>query len=107
LKNRGIKIWSGNGSKDFLERVGLGHRDEVRSIHTIRIPNATSQGDLGPIYGWQWRHYGARYVDMHTDYTGQGFDQLKNVIDTIKNNPNDRRIILTAWNPSGESNSIL
>jgi thymidylate synthase len=37
---------------------------------------------------------------MHADYTGQGFDQLLDVIDKIKNNPNDRRIIISAWNPS-------
>lgn len=41
-----------------------------------------------------------RYTDMHADYSGQGFDQLLDVIDKIKNNPNDRRIILSAWNPS-------
>jgi hypothetical protein len=37
---------------------------------------------------------------MHADYTGQGFDQLSDVIDKIKNRPDDRRIILSAWNPS-------
>ena len=37
---------------------------------------------------------------MHADYTGQGFDQLLDVINKIKNNPDDRRIILSAWNPS-------
>lgn len=37
---------------------------------------------------------------MHADYTGQGFDQLLDIIDKIKNNPNDRRIVLSAWNPS-------
>ena len=37
---------------------------------------------------------------MHADYTGQGFDQLMDVIGKIKNNPDDRRIILSAWNPS-------
>lgn len=37
---------------------------------------------------------------MHADYTGQGFDQLLDVIDKIKNRPDDRRIILSAWNPS-------
>ncbi|KAD6454252.1 hypothetical protein E3N88_08958 [Mikania micrantha] len=58
------------------------------------------EGDLGPVYGFQWRHFGARYTDMHADYTGQGFDQLLDVIDKIKNNPDDRRIILSAWNPS-------
>lgn len=37
---------------------------------------------------------------MHTDYTGKGFDQLLDVINKIKKNPDDRRIILSAWNPS-------
>ncbi|KAG7010921.1 Bifunctional dihydrofolate reductase-thymidylate synthase 2, partial [Cucurbita argyrosperma subsp. argyrosperma] len=41
-----------------------------------------------------------RYTDMHADYTGQGFDQLLDVINKIKNNPDDRRIVLSAWNPS-------
>lgn len=60
-------------------------------------------GDLGPVYGFQWRHFGAKYVDMHTDYTGQGVDQLAQVIETIKTRPDDRRIILSAWNPVGMS----
>ena len=57
-------------------------------------------GDLGPVYGFQWRHFGAKYVDMHTDYTGQGVDQLAECIEKIKNNPEDRRIIMSAWNPA-------
>lgn len=59
-------------------------------------------GDLGPVYGFQWRHFGAEYVDMHADYSGQGVDQLAEVIRTIKTNPNDRRIIMSAWNPAGK-----
>lgn len=85
LKEKGIHIWDANGSKEFLEKSGLGHREE---------------GDLGPVYGFQWRHFGAKYVDKHTDYTGQGVDQLKEIIERIKTNPHDRRLILTAWNPS-------
>lgn len=57
------------------------------------------EGDLGPIYGFQWRHFGAKYIDMHTDYTGQGIDQLQEVINKLKSNPSDRRIIMSAWNP--------
>ena len=55
-------------------------------------------GDLGPVYGFQWRHFGAEYVDAKTDYTGQGVDQLAEVIHKLKTNPYDRRIILSAWN---------
>lgn len=65
------------------------------------------EGDLGPVYGFQWRHFGAEYKDMHTDYTGQGVDQLKNVIDTIKKNPNDRRMIMCAWNAKDISKMAL
>jgi thymidylate synthase len=85
LADKDIHIWDGNGSKEFLESRGLGHRDE---------------GDLGPVYGFQWRHFGAKYVDMHTDYTGKGVDQLQDCIDKIMNNPEDRRIIMSAWNPA-------
>lgn len=57
-------------------------------------------GDLGPVYGFQWRHFGAEYSDMHADYSGKGVDQLAQLVDTIKRNPNDRRLILSAWNPA-------
>lgn len=85
LQEKGIHIWDGNASRDYLDGLGLKDREE---------------GDLGPVYGFQWRHFGARYSNMHADYTGQGFDQLLDVIYKIKNNPDDRRIILSAWNPS-------
>ncbi|KAJ6739102.1 BIFUNCTIONAL DIHYDROFOLATE REDUCTASE-THYMIDYLATE SYNTHASE [Salix koriyanagi] len=85
LQEKGIHIWDGNASRDYLDSIGLKDREE---------------GDLGPVYGFQWRHFGARYTDMHADYTGQGFDQLLDVIDKVKNNPNDRRIIISSWNPS-------
>lgn len=84
LQDKGVHIWDGNSSREFLDKSGFSEREE---------------GDLGPVYGFQWRHFGAAYTDMHTDYSGQGVDQLQQVIDTIKNNPNDRRIIMCAWNP--------
>ena len=87
LSDKGVKIWDGNGSKEFLEKRGLGHRRE---------------GDLGPVYGFQWRHFGAEYQTCDTDYTGQGVDQLMECIRKIKEDPTDRRIILSAWNPAGE-----
>mmetsp|Transcript_29822 Transcript_29822/g.104990 ORF Transcript_29822/g.104990 Transcript_29822/m.104990 type:complete len:1011 (+) Transcript_29822:801-3833(+) len=85
LAAKDIHIWDGNGSREFLDKRGLQHREE---------------GDLGPVYGFQWRHFGAEYVDMRADYAGKGVDQLADVIKTIQEDPNSRRIILTAWNPA-------
>ncbi|MEI7765409.1 MAG: thymidylate synthase [bacterium] len=55
--------------------------------------------ELGPIYGFQWRHFNAPYDNYQTDYNGKGIDQLKKVIETLKTNPRDRRMIVSAWNP--------
>lgn len=85
LQAKNIKIWDGNASREFLDKRGLAHREV---------------GDLGPVYGFQWRHFGAAYSDMHADYSGQGVDQLAAAINTIKTNPNDRRILVSAWNPA-------
>ena len=59
--------------------------------HNVRIWNewADENGDLGPVYGHQWRNWDS-----------QGIDQIKEVIDTLKTNPNSRRMMVTAWNPS-------
>ena len=56
--------------------------------------------DLGPIYGFQWRHFNAEYVNFSTDYSNQGIDQLKKIVEKLKSDPNDRRMIVNAWNPS-------
>ncbi|CCJ28510.1 unnamed protein product [Pneumocystis jirovecii] len=85
LKKKKIHIWDANGSKEYLDSIGLTEHQE---------------GDLGPIYGFQWRHFGAKYIDCKTDYTGQGVDQLANIIEKIQTSPYDRRLILMAWNPA-------
>jgi thymidylate synthase len=56
--------------------------------------------DLGPIYGFQWRHYGSEYDGFEKDYSGEGIDQLEKLIGTLKNDPNNRRMIVSSWNPS-------
>ena len=60
--------------------------------HGVRIWNewADENGDLGPVYGHQWRSW--------PDYNGGTIDQIKNVIDMIKNHPDSRRMIVSAWN---------
>ena len=85
LQKQGVRFWDANSSREFLDKRGLTHLRE---------------GDLGPIYGFNWRHFGAVYKNCDTDYTGQGIDQLKTIIDMLKNDPFSRRIILTSWNPS-------
>ncbi|KAI0118022.1 thymidylate synthase [Hypoxylon sp. NC0597] len=92
LSEQDVKIWDGNGSREFLDNLGLTDREV---------------GDLGPVYGFQWRHFGAEYVDAKTDYTGQGYDQLADVIHKLRNNPYDRRMILSAWNPKDLKKMVL
>ena len=58
-----------------------------------------AQRDLGTIYGWEWRHFGAEYKDYQTDYTGQGVDQLKNLVHDLKAKPYSRQMLVLAWNP--------
>ncbi|GHT50917.1 thymidylate synthase [Bacteroidia bacterium] len=60
--------------------------------HGVRIWNewADATGDLGPIYGYQWRSW--------PDYAGGHIDQISEIIDTLKNNPDSRRMIVSAWN---------
>ena len=74
-------IWllSGNTNIKYL------HDNNV----TIWDEWADENGDLGPVYGHQWRNFNS-----------QGIDQIKDVIERIKKNPQDRRLIVTAWNPA-------
>ena len=62
--------------------------------HGVRIWNewADENGDLGPVYGHQWRSW--------PDYNGGTIDQIQNVLDMIKNHPDSRRMIVSAWNPA-------
>uniref|UniRef100_A0A6C0F630 thymidylate synthase n=1 Tax=viral metagenome TaxID=1070528 RepID=A0A6C0F630_9ZZZZ len=85
LKEQGVHIWDGNASREFLESRGLGEYQD---------------GELGPIYGHQWRHFNAEWVG-DVEYIGKGIDQLQEIIDQLKNpdTRTSRRLIMTAWNP--------
>lgn len=85
LQQKNIRIWDANASREFLDARGLQYYDE---------------GDLGPVYGFQWRHSGASYESAKTSYSGKGIDQLQNIIDAIRQDPWSRRILLCSWNPS-------
>lgn len=84
LIKENVNIWTQNSSKEFLESRGLTYEE----------------GDLGPVYGFQWRHFGADYDNFDKDYNGLGRDQIEYVLNLIKNEPRSRRIILSAWNPA-------
>ena len=83
LERQGVKIWTGNTTRTFLDSRGL---------------TSYREGELGPGYGFQWRHAGAQYQGLDHDYTGEGVDQLQAMVDMVKNNPTSRRILMSAWN---------
>lgn len=83
LEDQGINIWKGNTTKEFLNSVQLGNYNE---------------GETGPIYGFQWRHWNAKYIQGKKDYNGEGVDQVGNVIRSLINDPYGRRHIISGWN---------
>nr|AGU68129.1 dihydrofolate reductase [Strigomonas oncopelti] len=85
LADAGVHIWDDNGSRAFLDSRGLTENAEM---------------DLGPVYGFQWRHFGAEYTSARENYDGKGVDQIKRIVETLRSNPNDRRLLFTAWNPA-------
>ena len=84
LSSKGVRIWEGNSSRTYLDQIGLSNYPE---------------GDCGPIYGFQWRHFNAKYHGCNENYEGKGIDQIQEIINLIVNNPNSRRIFMSGWNP--------
>ena len=92
LQAQNVHIWDGNASREFLDSRGLTDRAE---------------GDLGPVYGFQWRNFGGEYPANHNNDTNnnddckKGVDQLQAVIDALKDpeQRTSRRLIISAWNP--------
>lgn len=79
LEEKNVNIWKGNTSRAFLDSKNLKDYPE---------------GEMGPMYGYQWRNF-------------NGVDQLKNCLNLIKNDPNSRRIMVTAYNPSVSDKCVL
>jgi len=90
LKDRKCHIWDEWANP---KKAPYGHDEESKK-------RMTEERDLGSVYGFQWRHFGANYDNWDSDYANQGVDQLKYVVDTLKNNPSDRRMLVSAWNPA-------
>jgi len=93
LNEKDLHIWDGNTTREFLDGRGLTEYPE---------------GDMGETYGFNFRHFGGEYKDCHTEYEkGNGFDQLENAINLIKNDPCSRRIIISLWNPNTNHKAAL
>jgi dihydrofolate reductase/thymidylate synthase len=86
LEEKGVNIWKGNTSKEFLKGRGLDYEE----------------GDMGPMYGFQWRHFGAEYKSSE-----MGYDQLYQLIKGLVEDPHSRRHLLTTYNPSAVEKSVL
>jgi len=89
LRDKNNHIWD-EWAKPQL--APYGHDEESKN-------KMMKERDLGPIYGFEWRHFNAPYTTYDANYEGQGIDQLKKIVETLKTNPRDRRMIVSAWNP--------
>ena len=89
LKEKNVNIWNGNSTREYLDSVGLQDYEE---------------GELGPVYGWQWRMFGKKYTPDKLKASSEassefgGADQVKYVITELLME-NSRRAVLSAWNP--------
>lgn len=92
LSDKGVKIWDGNTSREFLDSVGLQHYQP---------------GDMGPMYGFQLAYYNAPYKGCDADYTGQGVDQIEYCLNLLKTDPYSRRILMTTYNPAQAKEGVL
>ena len=86
LQEQNVHIWDDNSRREFLDSRGLQNNKE---------------GDLGPVYGHQWRFFNAPYGNCDMNYSGKGVDQLQNIINDLKNpeTRSSRRLVMSAWNP--------
>jgi len=92
LAARGVPIWDDNTTRAFLD---------ARGLPEYRV------GDMGPMYGFQWRHAGATYRGCDVDYSGEGVDQIAAMEHLLKTDPQSRRILLSAHNVADLQKMVL
>ena len=111
LLEHGVHIWSANAHDAYIKRTGDSISVPEYENKVLNDPQFSEDfGDLNRIYGTQWRYW--EHV-VWTDSGGTGrsglgyMDQLQNAVDMLRNNPDSRRIIVTAWNPGEVDNMAL
>jgi thymidylate synthase len=92
LEEKKVNIWKSNTTREFLDNNNLSHYTE---------------GDMGPMYGFQWRHFNAEYNGCDKDYSGKGIDQLEEVVKDLQYNKYSRRILMTTYNPRQAKQGVL
>ncbi len=97
LQERRNHIWD---EWAYPKKAPYGHSEQAKQ-------RMLEERDLGAVYGFQWRHFGATYTSYDADYSNQGYDQLKALVHSLKTNPSDRRMIVCAWNPPALENMAL
>jgi len=126
LVDRNCHIWDEWPFQNYLEKNNLAEKypkyspewleEKKKFIEKIKtLPSnddfVVTWGDLGPVYGHQWRNFNGWHTHAfktgNTDTANTWVDQLKHVIETLKNNPTDRRIIVSAWNPTQKDDMLL
>ena len=106
LVDNNCNIWNGDAYKRYqlmiCNAVDIDMLSQQEFIEKIRIDDefAENWGDLGPIYGKQWRRWeeSDKHIDGVSYFLSNGIDQIKNLIEQLKTNPDSRRLMVNAWN---------
>ena len=106
LEEQGTTIWRDNSSKSFHERMAI-QREKEGDPESASVFRSYREGDCGPLYGFNWRHFGAKYIDCQTNYKGQGVDQIQRVITQLRDNPLDRQVLLDCYDPASVKIAVL
>jgi thymidylate synthase len=113
LVDNGCNIWNGDAYKKYAEQLVPGFHGpwytQEQFIELIKTNEAFARdwGELGPIYGKQWRDWNVKvpHKTMDEVYHTRTIDQIQNLINELKTNPNSRRLMVSAWNV-GELNEM-
>ncbi len=109
LVDNGCNIWNGDAYKKYRQDIDewVNQLNQEEFINKIKTDNkfAARWGDLGPIYGKQWRKWNGD--DFLYGNFRNGIDQIQNLINELKTNPDSRRLMVNAWNVGELKNMVL
>ena len=92
LEDKGVSIWKGNTTREFLNKRGL---------------HSYQEGEMGPMYGWNWRFFGRKYRDTSSSCKNEGYDQIQHLLRQLISDPFSRRHMITTFDPSTIDQCVL